>query len=556
MILIVTVTLLAGNMLGRALTGGLEQNLVDILLYGLSMTVFFLALFYCFICRSFIGEINDLRLKQDLHKEAEEKLQTLLDTMPDGVWFKDGDGRWMVVNKAGLALFGLENADYQGKRDSEQVPKEHFHFPALYYCQETDKAAWEAGRLSRVEERIPQPNGIIRTFDVLKVPLFKADGSRKGLVVLGREITAEKEARDEQRRLAGAVEQSGESIFVTDPKGLIQYVNPAFERMSGYAKEEAIGKFPVALLESGKTPPSTLQAVQRAVSDGLPWSGNFVNRRNDGSEYEVSTTVSPVFDSNGAIINFVTVERDISKEKRLERARLYFTAVASHEFNTPLTKLRLLNVLLTNLRPFMTEPDKLDLAKDSLANVCGDFDRITGLTSLLMQVSASPVAGCSFQLRPPLLNIVNRTIATIEAERRLVRMEMDIEAVSAETLALGDPGVLEAALREVLSNAVKYTKDGGIIQFSASLKQYEAVITVTDDGIGIPPDQLHEALAPFVSLENPLHHSTGQFKFKGGGLGLGLTVASMAMRQSGGSLTLHSDGENKGSVVTLRLPLA
>lgn len=255
-IVIIAGTLLAGNILGGLITGGLEQNFADILLDALFMTAFFFAIAYLLIYRPFIGTINDLLLKRNLHKMAEEKLQTLLDTMPDGVWFKDGDGRWLAVNKSGLALFGLETADYQGKRDSEQAPEGSFHFPALAHCENTDKAAWDAGRLSRVEERVPQPNGVIRTFDVLKVPLFNADGSRKGLVVLARDVTVEKEALANQRRLASAAEQADEAIFITDAKGLIQYVNPAFERMSGYAAEEVIGKSPT-LLESGKTPPPT-----------------------------------------------------------------------------------------------------------------------------------------------------------------------------------------------------------------------------------------------------------------------------------------------------------
>lgn len=434
-VLIVTGTLLAGNILGGMITGGLEHNLADILLDAFFMTFFFLTLFYLFVYRPFIGTINDLRVKQDFHKAVEEKLQTLLDTMPDGVWFKDGDGRWLAVNKSGLALFGLENADYPGKRDSEQVPEGSFHFPALVHCQNTDKAAWDAGRLSRVEEHIPQPNGIGHTFDVLKVPLFNADGSRKGLVVLAR---------------------------------------------------------------------------------------------------------------------------DISQKEKLERARQYFADVTSHEMITPLSKLHMLKVMLANLRPYNTEPEKLTAVEEGLAGVYTDFKRIADLTSLLVQVSTPAVPGADrpFPLRPQLLNVVNRTITTIEAERRMVVMEVDIEALPIETLAMGDPGVLEAALREVLSNAVKFTKDGGIVRFSAASEKNEAVITVTDEGIGIPMDRLQEAFDPFFSLENPLHHSTGQFKFKGGGLGIGLTVAALAMRQIGGSLTLHSDGENKGTVVTLRLPLA
>lgn len=556
-VLIVAGTLLTGNVLGGLITGGTEGRPVDILLNTLFISIFFFAISYIFIYRPFTGMLNDLRLKQEFHKGAEEKLQTLLDTMPDGVWFKDGDGRWLAVNKSGLALFGLEGADYQGKRDSEQVAEGSFHYPALAYCENTDKAAWDAGRLSRVEERVPQPNGTSRILDVLKVPLFNADGSRKGLVVLGRDITVEKEALAGQKRLVSAVEQSDDAIFITDSTGLIQYVNPAFERMSGYAEEEVIGKSPT-LLESGKTPPQTLQAVQWAVQAGVSWSGNFVNRRKDGVEYEVGTTISPVFDGNGVVINFVAVERDISQKKKLARAHRYFTEVTSHEMITPLSKLHMVKVLLANLRPYNTEPEKLATVEEGLAKVYTDFKRIADITALLLQVSAVPAPGASrpFSLRLQLMNVVNHSITAIEAEQRIVVMEVDIEALPSETLVMGDPGVLEAALREVLSNAVKFTLDGGVVRLSAATEKNEAVITVTDQGIGIPTDRLQEPFDPFFSLENPLHHSTGQFKFKGGGLGIGLTVAALAMRQIGGSLTLHSDGEYKGTVVTLRLPLA
>lgn len=298
--------------------------------------------------------------------------------------------------------------------------------------------------------------------------------------------------------------------------------------------------------------------MQNAVQAGVSWSGNFVNRRKDGGEYEVSTTVSPVFDDNGVVANYVAVERDVTEKKKLERARRYFADVTSHEMITPLSKLHMLKVLLANLRPYNTEPQKLATVEEGLANVYAEFKRITDLTSLLVQVSANPAPAAlrPFALRRRLLNIINQTITTIEAERRMVVIEVDIEALPDESLAMGDPDVLEAALREVLSNAVKFTRDGGVIRFSAAPQTNEAVITIADEGIGMPADRLQEAFDPFFSLENPLHHSTGQFKFKGGGLGIGLTVAALAMRQNGGSLMLHSGGENKGSIVTLRLPLA
>ncbi|HRI71447.1 MAG TPA: PAS domain-containing protein, partial [Polyangium sp.] len=114
---------------------------------------------------------------------------------------KDGDGRWLEVNPAGLELFQLEKVDYRGKTEEELVAYSPFYKEALLYCRRTDAEAWKKGDLSRNEERIPRPDGTIRTFDVLKIPLFYQDGTRKGLLILGRDITERKLAEEERDRL-------------------------------------------------------------------------------------------------------------------------------------------------------------------------------------------------------------------------------------------------------------------------------------------------------------------------------------------------------------------
>lgn len=132
---------------------------------------------------------------------TEERLRTLVEASPDPIFMKDGNGRWLEVNRAGLELFQLENVDYRGKTEDELAKYSPFYKEALLYCRVTDAAAWDKGGLSRNEERIPRPSGLIRTYDVLKIPLFHGDGSRKGLLVLGRDITERKIAEEERDRL-------------------------------------------------------------------------------------------------------------------------------------------------------------------------------------------------------------------------------------------------------------------------------------------------------------------------------------------------------------------
>ncbi|WP_075619105.1 ATP-binding protein [Paenisporosarcina indica] len=133
-------------------------------------------------------------------EEEKEKLTLLIDTMPDFVSFKDGDGKWLQINKFGAQLFELENVDYKGKTDEEVAKYTDFYHDSLIYCIDTDEEAWKEGGVSRCEEIIPLRDGSNKTFDAFKVPIFNKDGSRKALLVIGRDITDLKETESMLRQ--------------------------------------------------------------------------------------------------------------------------------------------------------------------------------------------------------------------------------------------------------------------------------------------------------------------------------------------------------------------
>lgn len=143
--------------------------------------------------------IKNLRDSKQIEEEK-EKLSFLIDTMPDFVSFKDGEGKWLQINKFGAQLFELEGIDYKGKTDKEMAEYTDFYHDALIYCIDTDEEAWKHGKVSRCEEIIPLRDGSNKVFDSFKVPIFNNDGSRKGLIVIGRDITALKEAERKLRQ--------------------------------------------------------------------------------------------------------------------------------------------------------------------------------------------------------------------------------------------------------------------------------------------------------------------------------------------------------------------
>jgi two-component system sporulation sensor kinase A len=147
-----------------------------------------------FILISIIFLYQLLKKREQLEKvmENEQQLSTLINSMPDFVCFKDSEGRWLRVNDFGRWLYCLENVEYKGKTDRELGELVPFFKEAFEQCIESDQKAWEKGKLTRCEESFQTASGEIKTFDVIKVPLFEENGAKKGLLTIGRDITQQK----------------------------------------------------------------------------------------------------------------------------------------------------------------------------------------------------------------------------------------------------------------------------------------------------------------------------------------------------------------------------
>jgi len=142
-------------------------------------------------------DIAERKKAEEAMKESEKQLQTLIDAMPDFVCFKDGDGRWLKVNDAGIRIFQLEGLDYLGKKDSELAELSSKLRGAFLTCKESDARAWKEGGFIRGEETIPYPDGSVRVFDVTKVSVSHLGGERKGLVIIGHDITERRQVEEE-----------------------------------------------------------------------------------------------------------------------------------------------------------------------------------------------------------------------------------------------------------------------------------------------------------------------------------------------------------------------
>jgi PAS domain S-box-containing protein len=178
----------------------------------------------------------------DTTKEQEKRLSTLINSMVDFVNFKDGEGRWIQSNDFGLKLFQLEDVDYRGKKDSELAQYTEFYKEALINCEISDAQTWQKGKITRCEEVIPLPDGTSKIFDTIKVPLYHEDGSREGLVIIGRDITTlrqteERLSRTEKLSVVGELSASVAHEIrnpLTSLKGFVQLLQMEDDKHQDY----------------------------------------------------------------------------------------------------------------------------------------------------------------------------------------------------------------------------------------------------------------------------------------------------------------------------------
>jgi len=263
-------------------------------------------------------------------KNSEERLQTLINASPDIICFKDEGGRWMQANDGVLKLYGLEGVDYTGKTEFELADfTAPFFMDAFRNCQKSDDLAWEKGIPSRTTENIPDMNGKMHVFDVVKVPLYFPDGSRKGIVVFGRDITdimqAEQALRESEEKYRQIAENTSDVIWMMNDQMKYTYISPSIYRQRGFTQEEFL-----SLKPEEAYPPETLKKVleiyttyftlarKEKISRDYYITAELQHRCKDGSIRDSEVLISPLFDPQGNLVGAHGVSRDITERKSSE----------------------------------------------------------------------------------------------------------------------------------------------------------------------------------------------------------------------------------------------
>jgi two-component system sensor histidine kinase/response regulator len=496
----------------------------------------------------------DLRVAADTLKDTLLRTQLLLDSAMDAVIGMDRRGRVLIWNSRAESIFGYRADQAVGRTVAELiVPPEY-------------RERHQAGMVRFIETGEPKIIG-----SRVEVTGMRADGSRFPIeLTIGsisegdnalfsayvRDITERKDAETQLRKLSLAVEQSPESIVITDVDGQIDYVNEAFVFNTGYSREEVIGCNP-KILQSGKTPVATYVSMWSTLIEGEPWKGELYNKRKDGSEYVEFAIITPIRQADGSVTHYVAVKEDITEKKRLgleldqhrhnlenlvasrtlqldeareraevaNQAKSSFLANMSHEIRTPMNAIIGLTHLLRKGETSPEQADrlgKIDTAATHLLSIINDILDLSKIEAGKLTLEQTDFS---------LAAILDHTRSLIGEQARAKGLAIEIDAGDVPSWLRGDPTRLRQALFNFAGNAIKFTERGGIVLRARLIEdtgdELQVRFEVEDSGIGIPAGQLAGLFQSFVQADD----STTR---KYGGTGLGLAISRRLANLMGG----------------------
>ena len=373
--------------------------------------------------------------------------------------------------------------------------------------------------------------------------------------------------------LAQVVRQATESIVVTNLEGDIEYVNPAFERVTGFTAAEVLGRNPRILRAEGSSyPRSFYQDMWATIRAGGVWRGEFTNRRKDGSVYVEEAVIFPMRDPRtGEVARFGAVKADVTRRKELEQqlrqsyddmvrlkeqalqasaAKSEFLAHMSHEIRTPLNGVIGFLELLARTRLDDTQADFVRLVRRSAQNLLGVINDVLDLSKI--ESGRLELEQTGFDPRQELESIVD--LFSTAASEKSIHFYCFIDPALPARL-VGDALRIKQVLANFISNALKFTPEGRLVSVEvrvtgSSEGRCRILFSVADEGIGIPRDRQQTILEAFTQADSSVSR-------KFGGTGLGLTISHRLITRMGGILELESD-EGKGSRFRfeIELPIA
>ena len=490
----------------------------------------------------------------DVAVKTKSRFSDVLRSISDWVWECDAALRVTFLSDRATAVLGHLAQDLVGRP-----------LPAILRC--TGAGAID-GLPAEIRDMLPFRNAVVEILDrngqtrrnlLSGVPVFEEDTGRfQGYRGTGADVTAHYEAAAQLTKLSQAIDQSPIAVMITDTTGRIEYVNSKYVELTGYTAQEVTGKKTIDA-EAGETAAGEIERVLHTLRDGGLWRGELEQRRKDGTPYWAAASISPIRGPDGAVSHFLAIKEDISQRKRMEReivtarnqaqtasrSKSQFLANMSHELRTPLNAIIGFSEIIRD-KALGGDIDERYAGYAEDINISGRH-----LLDLVNEIlDLSKIEAGHFTISPESVDLQEVCrgmirVMTLEAQKRSLDLRVELSPDLPPLMA--DLRGLKKIILNLLSNALKFTPEGGQVTLRAERSEDGGVsIVVSDNGVGIPEDQIERVMLPFEQIDN-------QYSRSGGGTGLGLALISGLTELHGGRVHVDSS-VGEGTTVIVSFP--
>lgn len=427
---------------------------------------------------SIFENITERKLNKEALRESELKYKTLFESANDALFLLK-DFKFVDCNRNALRMFSYSKKDIIGSSPGDLSPeKQPDGGDSRTRFKELLSSAMQ-GQTQCFEWEHKKSNG--QSFDAeVNLSLSRLDGEVfvQGIV---RDITERKQVENLLRKLSSAVEQSPVSVVITNTKGNIEYVNSKFSEITGYKFEEVRGQNP-RLLKSGETPGEEYEKLWKSITGGSEWRGLFHNKRKDGTLFWESASISPIFDENRKIINFLAVKEDITDKKLKDEILLQSLKekeiMLKEIHHRVKNNLQIISSLLKLQSSYITDPVATEYFNISQ-------NRVKSMALIHQQLYRSSDLGRIY-FEDYLFQLVNHLVRAYGTDTERIKI-----FIEAKGLYFGIDTAIPCGLliNELISNSLKHAFPGerqGKIEIKMFKQNEMFIIEVTDNGTGLP----------------------------------------------------------------------
>jgi two-component system cell cycle sensor histidine kinase/response regulator CckA len=503
-------------------------------------------------------DISERKQADEILRASEERYRKLIDASPDAIAITDMQGNILFASSKSKELFGQStDKPYVGINVLNWIVPEH-HEKALKGIRDMVRGKANGDN----QYKLLREDGTIFIGEINAAPLLDASGNPEGMVALIRDITRRKQAEEFLRKFSLVVDQSPASVVITDKDGAIEYVNQKFTEVTGYHRQEILGKNP-RIFKSGLTPQETYKEMWNSLNEGKEWKGILCNRKKNGELFWEDVYITPLYDEEGALVNFVALKEDITAQRKMteEKASLEeqlrqvqklesigtLASGIAHDFNN------ILGIIMAHVSILERLKDDHEKYNASIETIFRTINRGAALVKQILTFARKTSTNLEY------VN-VNKTISDIqkmltETFPKTISIKLQLE--KALPIIMVDSTQFNQSILNLCVNARDAMNDEGTIQiatrlvdgsdiaakFPGSSGKHFVSVSVRDSGVGINEAMKDKIFEPFFTT-----------KEKGKGTGLGLSVVFGVMQNHNGFVDLESE-VGKGAAFTLYFPI-